>query len=238
MNKKAIGLVLSGLIVGSSVTAFAAGGRTIEIFDNVKKIVVNKVNKPFNSNNAPFTYKGTTYVPLRYISESLGENVDWDGSTGTVYVGDRYNKTSHYWNKELYDMEYNGNFSYGYDLNKAVSNNINEKFTNYLKLDYRAHSGTLTTWVDFPLNGKYSKFNSRLSIPYDYRNFSTDIEVKILCDNKVAYKTIIKRGDMPKDISLDLTGSNKIRFSMTILSDGFVGSNGGVMFGNGEFIKK
>ncbi|MBO8170326.1 MAG: hypothetical protein H0Z33_00365 [Bacillaceae bacterium] len=36
-----------------------------------------------------FIYKGTTYVPIRFIGESLGQEVGWDGNSYSVWVGDK-----------------------------------------------------------------------------------------------------------------------------------------------------
>ena len=36
----------------------------------------------------PFIYEGTTYVPIRAISEALGKTVEWDNATKTVVIGD------------------------------------------------------------------------------------------------------------------------------------------------------
>jgi hypothetical protein len=35
----------------------------------------------------PFIVDGTTYLPIRAISEALGLSVEWDGTTQTVYLG-------------------------------------------------------------------------------------------------------------------------------------------------------
>lgn len=86
MKKFATGL-LAGVILTSSITTFAAGGKMIEVFENVKKVVVDNSYKPFNSNTKPFVYNGTTYVPLRFVADALGESVSWDGKTGTIYIG-------------------------------------------------------------------------------------------------------------------------------------------------------
>lgn len=56
-------------------------------FYAVKKIIIDNVDKTPPSDQAPFVYNGSTYVPLRYISEALGKPVNWDGSTGTIYIG-------------------------------------------------------------------------------------------------------------------------------------------------------
>lgn len=37
----------------------------------------------------PITYDGTTYLPVRAISNLLGINVDWDGATQTVILGSK-----------------------------------------------------------------------------------------------------------------------------------------------------
>lgn len=86
MKKFTTGL-LAGIILTSSVTTFAAGGKMIEVFENVKKIVVDNSYKPFNNNTKPFVHNGTTYVPLRFVADALGKNVNWDGKTGTIYIG-------------------------------------------------------------------------------------------------------------------------------------------------------
>ena len=231
MNKKAIGLVLVGIIAGSSITAFAAGGRKIEVFDNVKKVIVNKINKPFTKGEEPFTYNGRTYVPLRYVSEALGENVDWDGKTGTVYIGDRYSTNYGYWGKDFNHMSTTGGATYAHNTDKIRKNNIGEEFSNYLTL----YSYYKNTDVSFPLNGQYTKFTANLATDYDYRNRTEGGDVSIMVDDKEVYKTDIKASDMPKNISIDLRGANKITFKYYSRSG--INPNQ-VIFGNGQFIKK
>lgn len=77
--------VLAGGVMLTATTAYAVGGSMIEVFYNVKGIYINNVLK--SPDKRPFIYEGTTYVPLRYVSESLGHNVDWDGATNTIYIG-------------------------------------------------------------------------------------------------------------------------------------------------------
>jgi hypothetical protein len=38
-------------------------------------------------NQEGFVYQGTTYVPLRFVAESLGKEVEWDQETLSIYVG-------------------------------------------------------------------------------------------------------------------------------------------------------
>lgn len=50
------------------------------------KYVFNGVEKVPDSNGQGFIYKGTTYVPLRFIGESLNKEVSWDDDTGAIWV--------------------------------------------------------------------------------------------------------------------------------------------------------
>ena len=53
------------------------------------KALVNNKETSIDSNNpevVPFAQDGRTLVPVRFISESLGADVDWDASTSTVTV--------------------------------------------------------------------------------------------------------------------------------------------------------
>lgn len=234
MNKKAVSFIATGLIIASSVTVFAASTRKIEVYDNIKSIVVNKVNKPFTRGEEPFTHNGRTYVPLRYVSEALGENVDWDSKTGTVYIGDRYNTTADFWYKNLTYMSNNGGFSYTNNATNLIKNNASEEFSNYLHL-YDNYTGySKQTFIDFPLHKKYKTFKSRVGISNEYKN-CPKVKVNIYVDDKIAYSKDFKQGDMPEDVSINLTGGNKIRFE--ILNDSGYSIKSGVIFGNGQFIK-
>ena len=50
--------------------------------NEVKSIVKNQVNIPFIGK----TGTGDLYVPIRFIANGLGHQVEWDGSTGSVHI--------------------------------------------------------------------------------------------------------------------------------------------------------
>ncbi|WP_426454286.1 stalk domain-containing protein [Paenibacillus sp. S-38] len=56
----------------------------IEVFYNVKAIVIDGESKPLDEQAKPFLNNGTTYVPLRFIAEALGKDVSRDGATGRL----------------------------------------------------------------------------------------------------------------------------------------------------------
>lgn len=86
------GLIVLVLIFSASATAFAATGtKSINVgYNNIKVYINNKLTQMLDPNGngvEPFTYNGTTYVPLRAVSEALGQNVKWDDATKSIYVG-------------------------------------------------------------------------------------------------------------------------------------------------------
>jgi hypothetical protein len=59
-------------------------------FSNIKIFIDGELADPKDVNGVtvePFIVNGTTYLPVRAISEALGYEVNWDGETKSVYVG-------------------------------------------------------------------------------------------------------------------------------------------------------
>ncbi|MDR0424251.1 MAG: copper amine oxidase N-terminal domain-containing protein [Clostridiales Family XIII bacterium] len=87
-----IGMAAACLICGAIATVHASIG-TYQInatYSNVKIYVEGKLIDPRDANGVyvePFIVNGTTYLPVRAVSEALGYDVEWDGDTRSVYVG-------------------------------------------------------------------------------------------------------------------------------------------------------
>ena len=81
--KKFAAILALVLALCISVTAF---GADITVKLNGEPIDTRDVN---GVEVAPFAQDGTTYVPVRAIATALKLDIDWDGSTLTVFIGDR-----------------------------------------------------------------------------------------------------------------------------------------------------
>ncbi len=84
MNKR---ILIFGVIAALllSTAAFAGGYRKkIEVMFNSVNIKVN--GNPVKANN--IVYNGTTYVPIRAVSEMLEKEVKWDKKTRTASIND------------------------------------------------------------------------------------------------------------------------------------------------------
>lgn len=91
MKSKLQGLVM-GLIIGVllSVTAAQATGTATQVEVYFKDLIFKFNGVEKKPEQESFIYKDTTYVPLRFVSESLGVPVKYNDATGTITVGTAY----------------------------------------------------------------------------------------------------------------------------------------------------
>lgn len=212
-----IGVLLTGVTIG------AATGSKI-----TAELKSQKVNYNGSlSNQQVISYNGSTYVPLRSFGELVDIPVSY--SSGVVYMGEDKSNNVDYWKKDINIMakdiytvvenEYNG---------KVYKNNIGNKYTNYLIFSTTSRSG----YVTFPLSGKYKTFEATFAVP-DGKQDRIDGTFKILLDDKEVYTKEYSPNDMPEDISIDISGAQKISF--VIDGESFLVADVGLY--NGKFIK-
>jgi len=85
------GMLTMALIFSLAMTVLADPvWKTVQIFyNNIKIILDGEELIPKNVNGDivdPFIMDGTTYLPVRAISEALGLDVEWDGNNWKVYL--------------------------------------------------------------------------------------------------------------------------------------------------------
>ncbi|SDN84617.1 foldase protein PrsA [Paenibacillus sp. yr247] len=87
MNDKMKGLIV-GLTIGSLLSgtaAFAASSQIEVAFRSLTYMFDGVEKAPADAKG--FIYEGSTYVPLRFVSEALGKKVEWDEENGTIWIG-------------------------------------------------------------------------------------------------------------------------------------------------------
>ncbi|MFC4768008.1 stalk domain-containing protein [Effusibacillus consociatus] len=97
--KKPVLWLLCGMAAGSVATApIVAGAESLQVAISNVKLMMNGVDKTPAGGSfwngiaqvpAALEYQGTTYVPVRYVSEALGYPVEWEGTTRTVFIGSK-----------------------------------------------------------------------------------------------------------------------------------------------------
>lgn len=89
--KKFLAVFGALLVLSAALPVQAAlAGKTIEVFTGVTIYVDGVEMKPTDANGKEvetFIYNGTTYVPLRAVSQSLGKAVNYDSNSKSVYIG-------------------------------------------------------------------------------------------------------------------------------------------------------
>ncbi|QTH45150.1 hypothetical protein J4772_12510 [Cohnella sp. LGH] len=96
MKKK----LLAGVIGLSMLASMGAGAYAASNLQEIKaylnsglKFKVDGVPVQLRDGNGstvlPITYKGTTYLPVRAVSDTLGVAVNYDAKAGTVHLGER-----------------------------------------------------------------------------------------------------------------------------------------------------
>ncbi|MEF3313841.1 stalk domain-containing protein [Paenibacillus sp. GYB004] len=171
MNDKVKGFIAGAAVMSlfSGSVAFAATSTQIEVyFKNLKYMVDGIEKKP--SEGQGFIYEGTTYVPLRFIGESLSKDVNWDGETETIWVGKRDGDF-----KYLTDVEYArvdgsakenlyfNEWKYPVGLKFSVAG---KKYNNGVGiiLDYTIRSEDNKGSIDYNLNGEYTTLSGLIGI--------------------------------------------------------------------------
>jgi len=74
--------ILIGLVAGSTTGAFAAVGDRVEAVFDKFTFIVNGEKKDLAAD--PLVYKGTTYLPVRVVSNLLGYDVNFKAKTKTL----------------------------------------------------------------------------------------------------------------------------------------------------------
>lgn len=213
---------ISGFIIGSvifgTIGVSAAGGNLLEVYYGIKDIQINQVSK-MPSDTKPFMNNGRTYVPLRYIAENLGQPVNWDSKTQTIFIGKTATPNAYYPGKDIQYMNYQSyrgaNISnFGYEPANPQTDNLGNEYASFMTFQLYDASGNWS-YAEFPLNGQFKTFKAKGSLTQEYKS-EVPITLKVFVDdNKLIYQNTFNPGDMPKDINLDLTGAIKVKFHVS-----------------------
>lgn len=204
------GMLTALLLVGMAAPALAAGfSKYIEVSTGVSLYMDDTKLDPRDANGNPvevFIYNGTTYLPVRAISEALEIPVQWDGSTRSVYVGKHTGNKPAVW---LADMDY---FLGTENLSKAntAKDNTGETHVHCIMRGFTRK---------YMLNGNYSRLTGTLFQKYEYRSdslFSEKPGMAIYADGELVYEYGFAKGDTgikPVNFDIDLTGVLELEVS-------------------------
>jgi len=162
-----------------------------------------------------FIYNGTTYVPIRAVSQYLGKAVDYDGATQSVYIGNTPGKQQYllkvcppYMTDSSYDDP--ATFSMG-----------GKQYSNGFTLGFDGSA-------IFNLNGQYDALD--MDIGYSKGNVC-DTDIFIYLDGNLSQTLHIGAEELPKHVSIPLNNALQLKI-VRGLPDGVFGNTSHYGFAN------
>lgn len=223
MKKFAVGFLIATIIF-SSITIYATGGNMIEVFYGINDIKINgQSNMP---EQKPFVYNGSTYVPLRYISETLGYKVGWNGETKTISISDINIEGKLYLsdlkpyvvdNIVLYKLNNSNEEKDNFNSNHWVWNYPDDYVMTSAGVKY--YKGIAVTPDDrevgkmfFNLNDQYQKLSGLVAFE-DFKSERIDKHyiVRFYLDDELIDEVDISKGDLPKEVSMSVKGGLQLK---------------------------
>lgn len=202
-------MVIPGLAATVAKTITVYTGITL-YFDGVK---VDP--KDANGNSVePLLYNGTTYLPVRAVSGLFHEEINWDGKTKSVYIGEMPGKITYLPDLPPYE-------SSGLSLPSSLTMDGNT-YVNCFKLGDASITGN-KEYVSWSLNGAYDtlEFDVGHTLGNGYEK-----QVIVYLDGKAAKVINIGAGDPVQHVKVSLNGALKLKIQV---EQGFQ-----VGFGNAE----
>lgn len=211
--------VCLALVLTSTITVMA---QTIDVFMGGIKVYWEGVEKTLRDSKGdkvePILYNGTTYVPLRAMSNLMGKDVDWNQNEKAVYVGKKPTMKTY----SLKDMEKNINgSSYWYD--RTYKFNLKNEVINITDGAIHFTSGRIT----YVLDNKFSSFKGKMVMPYSTVGEEGEATVTFYSvENDGTANEIksyhLKKTEEPIEFDVDLAGVTNFRIyasSETVIYD-------------------
>lgn len=209
----ALGVLATAVFAAAGGTAIAASkGEMMNIRvvqGGIKLFVDGKLSIPKDSKGntvEPFIYDGTTYLPLRAVSDVLTNStkpVKWDGASSSVYIGQAPVAAQ----TDLAELPV-------YEQNSTVSAIFTGEDAQIKLLDKQINAfNRVPYWESFTyiLDSKYASLNGTIVVPYQSLGSTAAGTVEFGSVNKKGEYTKISSfdataGDDPLPVTVDLRG--------------------------------
>lgn len=204
-------LTLMAALVSPAGAALA--GKTIEVITGVSIYVDGVEMNPTDVNGTPvetFVYNGTTYVPIRAVSQSLGYPVKWDGKNKRVYIGEVPGEKQYLTDiLEPYQHE-------GYSAPSTIKM-AGQKYAHCIQL-YADSVGYAT----YNLNGNYQSLSFDAGIIDDHRLH--DVTLNIYLDGALSFSVDLSHGDLPQHFEVPLYNALQMKIELERVTSSIWGS--------------
>jgi len=220
LKKQLKTIILSSLVTLCTSVAVFGSSLTTEI----KAILSKEVNVKYQgeiqvmkdgAGNVvyPIMYNGTTYLPIRAVSNMLDIPVNWDASTKTVILGTEKLEPKSVLKFESKTSEYSSKVTDKVSL--TVEGELGASTTFNDGISFRVWNGFASASIDrayqAKIGGKYSKLSFVAYVPEDgnsyfMRVYNVDTKEQIACIE-------VKSGEFKQVEEIDITGVNTLGFA-------------------------
>lgn len=227
-----MGMVTTLLLISLSVSAFAAYNQSLTVtYDDIKLNINGMQITPKDVTGRvvePFTYQGTTYLPVRAVGEAVGYTVSWDQTTKTVFMtmaggttggnqGGNQGGNTQTPAVNLVDTfgdpySYYDNWEYGiYPSNGGDSITMGGTgYKNALRLNSLNRN---TNYAMYNLGGKYTSLGGIVGSE-DGNNGNKTATLSIFGDGTLLKSIDVSDGALPVNFSVDVSGVSQLKFEL------------------------
>jgi len=213
VKKRFAATLLTVAVASSAVSVFAATGLQdiraqisydIQIKYNGQAQTLTDAN---GTQVYPIIYNGTTYVPVRAVSNIFGEAVNWDSATNTVSLGSQAVQATNLFKLSgLTTTQYSWIITDATDLTYSGSDGTST-YTSGLVFDIwnGTYSVSKERLVFLPTSGKYSTVSFTATSDIDADVYLYDQDMNVISKFQIAAGAIVT-----KEISI--SGKQSIAF--------------------------
>lgn len=202
------------LALPSQVSAVLPG-KNVTIYPGVNIYINDKKLEPKDANGNPvevFAYNGTTYLPVRAVSEALGQPVQWDGGTSSVYIGKHNEEKPAVWLSDLDYFDKNGRWTIGETTKDNLGNEHGHSFEGTTAI---SDGSIIHQSITYKLNAQYSRLTGWLYQLYDRRaHHVSDTVLSVYGDGELIWKGTVNSGIDPIAFDINVKGVLELEIHM------------------------
>jgi hypothetical protein len=225
--------VVSTLLLTGATAAYAANSTQIKVYFEDLRYMFDGVEK--NPTGAKgFIYEGTTYVPLRFVSEALGKEVTWQEEAKTIHVGQVPLPSM-----KLTDLPVSGqDEANGLAINNWKSGGHHTAAEAAFTINGKAYSNGIGLYLhdspyppyirtggnaSYDLSGKYTRLTGLIGAGNSTLSDTAEGTLTIIGDGKELLSiTGILANHNPKKVDVDVTGVQELRINFISDRNGLI----------------
>lgn len=200
----ALTLALAMVLALPIASAAGLAKKTITVSTGVNLVVDGVDVIPTGENGKPvetFLYNGTTYVPIRAITQIFGKGISWDGTTGTVYIGEQ--PGAHQWLLDVCPPYQTNDYKTYTTVTMA-----GQKYPHCFSLEGWSNS----SFALFNLNAAYNTLEFDLG-HIDGKDMRT-ATLNIYLDNELSFSLDLDPEMLPTHYSVPLYGALQMKINV------------------------